>query len=116
MTEGLSSDERNCLLHLAAAWNFFVAMPTKHPSETHEFQSAIHNAQCLIALRVARRVNPDFWYQPGATENPTHICERCGGTGVQQAGCWTGKAYDSHEGRCELCNGEGKLGVMETGS
>ena len=37
------------------------------------------------------------------TEQRRHICERCGGTGVQQAGCWTGKAYDSIAGRCELC-------------
>jgi len=37
------------------------------------------------------------------TEQRRHICERCGGTGVQQAGCWTGKAYDSVVGRCELC-------------
>ncbi len=71
MADGLTPNERKCLLHLATAWNLFVAMPTKHPSETHEFQSAIHNAQCLIALRVAMRVNPDDWYQPANTANPT---------------------------------------------
>jgi hypothetical protein len=64
MVDGLTPDERNCLLHLAAAWNVFVAMPAQHPSETHEFQSAIHNAQCMIAFRVAMRVNPDVWHQP----------------------------------------------------
>lgn len=77
MDNELTSDEKNCLLNLAAAWNFFVAMPAKHPSDTHEFQSAIHNAQCLIALRVARRVNPDFWHQPEKQQRQ-QICERCG--------------------------------------
>ena len=49
------------------------------------------------------------------TEQRRLICERCGDSGVQPAGCWTGKAYDSIAGRCELCDGEGKLGIMETG-
>lgn len=41
-----------------------------------------------------------------------YVCERCGGTGLQPAGCWTGKAYNSEAGRCELCDGEGLLGVI----
>lgn len=73
MADGLTPDERNCLLHLAEAWNLFVALPTKHPSETHEFQSAIHSAQGLIAFRVAMRVNPDDWYQPAASADPTEF-------------------------------------------
>jgi len=37
------------------------------------------------------------------TEQRRLVCERCGDSGVQPAGCWTGKAYDSIAGRCELC-------------
>jgi hypothetical protein len=37
------------------------------------------------------------------TEQRRLICERCGDSGLQPAGCWTGKAYDSLAGRCELC-------------
>lgn len=41
-----------------------------------------------------------------------YVCERCGGTGLQPAGCWTGKAYNSEAGQCDLCDGEGLLGVI----
>ena len=37
------------------------------------------------------------------TEQRRYVCERCGDSGVQPAGCWTGEAYDSIAGRCELC-------------
>jgi hypothetical protein len=37
------------------------------------------------------------------TEQRRYVCERCGGSGVQPAGLWSGKAYDSLAGRCELC-------------
>jgi hypothetical protein len=43
------------------------------------------------------------------TEQRRYLCERCGGSGVQPAGRWTGKAYDSLAGRCELCGGKGEL-------
>lgn len=39
-------------------------------------------------------------------------CERCGGTGQQEAGLWTGTAYASVAGLCDACNGEGLLGPM----
>jgi ribosomal protein S27AE len=42
-------------------------------------------------------------FRRGSTEQRRYICERCGDSGVQPAGCWTGKAYDSIAGRCELC-------------
>ena len=45
--------------------------------------------------------------EPKIGDSPTEqcrlICERCGDSGTQPAGCWTGKAYDSLAGRCELC-------------
>lgn len=43
-----------------------------------------------------------------------YLCERCGGTGEQQAGCWTGKSYDSLAGTCELCGGSGELGRIHS--
>ena len=42
-----------------------------------------------------------------------YICERCGGTGQQSEGCWSGSAYDSPAGVCRLCDGEGLLGYLE---
>ncbi len=41
------------------------------------------------------------------------LCERCGGTGQQDAGQWTVAAYDSKAGQCELCCGLGYLGDVK---
>ncbi len=57
----LNPAERRVLSLLAEAWNMFLMMPTIHPDEQLEFKLAIHNAQLLIARRVARRVDPDRW-------------------------------------------------------
>lgn len=42
------------------------------------------------------------------------ICERCGGTGTQEAGLWqtSTKDWTSEAGTCERCDGEGLLGEM----
>lgn len=40
------------------------------------------------------------------------MCERCGGTGIQEAGLWTGYSYDSVAGICDACDGEGLLGYV----
>jgi len=47
------------------------------------------------------------------TVNRHYLCERCGGTGKQPAGCWDGKAYGASAGRCDDCHGVGILGFME---
>ena len=39
-------------------------------------------------------------------------CERCGGTGIQGAGLWDGRVYDSVADACDDCLGEGLLGPM----
>jgi len=43
-----------------------------------------------------------------------YLCERCGGTGRQEAGCYNmaTKKYDSPAGTCETCYGSGYLGVI----
>lgn len=61
---GLTTEEKLCLQHLADAWQLFFNLVRKHPDDDKEFQTAIHDAQKLIALRVARRVNLDVWIQP----------------------------------------------------
>lgn len=37
-------------------------------------------------------------------------CERCGGTGRQEAGCWDGRAYAAPAGVCDTCLGECRTG------
>lgn len=58
---GLTQEEKDCASHLMSAWNKFLALDKKHPSDDAEFLKAIHDAQKMIALRVARRVDPNFW-------------------------------------------------------
>jgi hypothetical protein len=60
---GLTDDEKLCLYHLACAWNTFVKLQAKHPMDDAEFCKAIHDAQKMIALRVARRVDTEVWSQ-----------------------------------------------------
>lgn len=44
---------------------------------------------------------------------PRYLCERCGGTGRQEAGCWSrAAAYDAPAGVCDTCKGEGLLGPV----
>lgn len=62
-TNGLTPEEREIVEMLAQAFNKFVALGGKHPADNSEFCTAIHDAQKTIAMRVARRVNPDVWKQ-----------------------------------------------------
>jgi hypothetical protein len=64
ISEGLTDDEKLCLKCLADAWELFSKLSSKHPDDDNEFRSAIHDAQKMVALRVARRVDTDIWKQP----------------------------------------------------
>ncbi len=48
----MTKREQEVLDKLADAWNAFCKLPRVHPSELPEFQSAIHQAQGLVACRV----------------------------------------------------------------
>lgn len=61
---GLTADERAALDALSAAWNQWLQLQRRAHQDDLEFQDAIHRAQNLIALRVARRADPDVWRQP----------------------------------------------------
>lgn len=60
----LTQEETRVLHLLASAWNEFERLDKKHPDDNDDFRRAIHQAQQLIALRVARRVDPLIWKQP----------------------------------------------------
>jgi hypothetical protein len=60
----LTEDEKEVLNHLVQAWNKFIALPNQSEHNLREYQTAIHQCQQLIALRVARRADPDVWKQP----------------------------------------------------
>jgi hypothetical protein len=61
--ESLTFEEKECLRLLSEAWKAFSDLGQKHPSDNPEFCNAIHDAQKLIGIRVARRVDPDIWTQ-----------------------------------------------------
>jgi hypothetical protein len=56
-----TADEKAVLASLVAAWQQYVALPVEHPDEIRDFTDAIHRAQDLLAIRVARRADPDTW-------------------------------------------------------
>ncbi len=46
---------------LANAWNLWCRQPDRLPGDDADFERAIHDAQRMVALRVARRADPDVW-------------------------------------------------------
>lgn len=66
----LTPDEQSLLFQLGEAYNKFVLLPNRSAADTDEFVDAIHRCQQLIALRVARRVDPHVWRQPDVLSTP----------------------------------------------
>lgn len=64
MNPSLTPEEKAVLASLTLAWNSFLNLP-RSPSDTlddaSDFRQAIHRAEDLIAVRVARRLEPDIW-------------------------------------------------------
>lgn len=59
---GLTESERKALNHLVEFWNAYVSLAdTTGVRDTEEVREAVHKIQGVMALRVARRVDPDFW-------------------------------------------------------
>lgn len=57
----LTAAEKTTLDYLVKSWNSYLLLEETHPDYTDEFRHAIHICQQLIAVRVARRVNPEIW-------------------------------------------------------
>lgn len=58
---GLTAEERALLRDLAIVWTNFLALGETHPGMVADFCAAIHRCQSLIAVRVARRADPEIW-------------------------------------------------------
>lgn len=61
---GLTDAEKVCLAKLVEALKLFGDLPDHHPSDMQEMTLHLHAIQNLIAFRVARRVDPEEWWQP----------------------------------------------------
>ena len=57
----LTDKEVVVLAHLADAWNEFCELEDTPERDIDVFMDCINTAQSRIALRVARRVDPDIW-------------------------------------------------------
>lgn len=60
----LTPQEEELLKKLGEAFSIYSSLDKRSEADNKEFTDAIHRAQQLIALRVARRVNPEVWAQP----------------------------------------------------
>lgn len=70
----LTPEERRVLNCLILAWNQFIQLPEQHPHDVSEFNLAIHSCQYLIAIRSARRLDPDVWFsKDGPRTTPEEI-------------------------------------------
>lgn len=59
---GMTSQEKVAMSHLEDFWNAYLALPNVGGSETTETVcDAVHVIQGILAIRVARRVNPEIW-------------------------------------------------------
>lgn len=57
----LTSDEHEVLNKLTDAWNAWLKLESKHTDDDAEMRHAIHAAQRMVAIRVARRTDAGVW-------------------------------------------------------
>lgn len=62
--QGLDMNEINILSQTAQLWRCFTQLEGSSDDDLREFQDSIHRLQQIIALRVARKINPEVWRQP----------------------------------------------------
>ena len=60
----LTPEETELLKKLGESYNLYTVLDKRSEADNKEFVDAIHRCQQLIALRVARRANPEVWAQP----------------------------------------------------
>ena len=56
-----TENELQVLRALSVAWDAFLTLPVQHPDDRDDFRRSIHASQDLIAIRLARRVDPVTW-------------------------------------------------------
>ena len=60
----LTPEEKDLLQKLVEAYNLYTALDKRSNADNNEFVDALHRLQQIVALRVARRVDPEVWAQP----------------------------------------------------
>jgi len=64
LDEFIISTESSIHENLVDIWEKFKSLPEDHPSDQKDFANAIHQCQRILATRVARRIDPQRWYNP----------------------------------------------------
>lgn len=60
----LTPEETELLKKLGESYNLYCSLDKRSEADNKEFVEALHRLQQIVALRVARRVNPEVWAQP----------------------------------------------------
>ena len=60
----LTPEETDLLRRLGECYNLYCSLNTRSEADNKEFVDALHRLQQIVALRVARRANPEIWAQP----------------------------------------------------
>lgn len=60
----LTEAEADLLRKLGECWNLFTSLEKRSAADNSEFVDSIHRCQQIVALRVARRADPEVWSQP----------------------------------------------------
>lgn len=59
--DGLTEHEGAVMDALMDAVDAYNELPVQHPDEEREFIAAVHAAQNVLAVRLARRTHPKGW-------------------------------------------------------
>lgn len=57
-SHGMTEDEKKVMAHLVAFWNEFLKLPGANGTD---IIGNVHAIQGVMAIRVAKRVNPEVW-------------------------------------------------------
>ena len=58
---GLDDLEHEASERLIDFWKAYMALPEQHPDERFQLNVAVHSIQELLAMRIARRMYPNYW-------------------------------------------------------
>jgi hypothetical protein len=58
---GLTDMEKQALRHLEDFWNLYLELPGYDADDMRVIRDSVHTIQSIMAVRVAKRVDPEFW-------------------------------------------------------
>lgn len=66
MSAPFTKEEESVWENLINAHNQFIKLPNGHPSDMHDWITAIHQLQSIMMCRITARDYPDVFTQPKA--------------------------------------------------